>query len=257
MPNKTTVPVLMGVSMALLALPVVGSFRAIAREGTPAAAEAEVEEVSCEGYVALTFDDGPTPLTPAILEILEEHGARATMFNLGSAAEADPDQVEAQLAAGHAVENHSQTHPDLTQLDPEEVASEIVQANETLRAAGADPQWFRPPFGYTDDRVKAAVAAAGLREVIWTTDTFDWQEGPVSTVVERALDVEPGGIILMHDGKQRTVDALPAILDGLAESGLCAGQIVPSDTTHSPSGWHENTYQAEAGPWSVPAGDAS
>jgi peptidoglycan/xylan/chitin deacetylase (PgdA/CDA1 family) len=249
MPNKTTVPVLMGVSMALLALPVVGSFRALARDGGPAAVQANVDETSCVGYVALTFDDGPTPLTPAILEILEEHGARATMFNLGSAAKAHPDQVEAQLAAGHAVENHSQHHPDMTKLDPQAIADELVQANETLRDLGADPQWFRPPYGYTDDRVKAAVAAAGLREVLWTTDTFDWQEGPVSEVVERALAVEPGGNILMHDGKQRTVDALPAILDGLAERGLCAGQIVESAETHHPSGWPDNTYQAVAGPW--------
>jgi len=251
MPNKTTVPVLMGVSMALLALPVIGTFRAVARDANPPAVEAISDEGSCEGFVALSFDDGPTPLTPAILEILDEYGARATMFNLGSAALAHPDDVEAQLAAGHAVENHTQTHPDLTQLGPSEIADEIVQANATLRDAGADPEWFRPPYGYTDDRVKSAAAAAGLREVIWTTDTFDWQEGPVSEVVERALAVQAGGIILMHDGKQRTVDALPAILDGLAERGLCAGRIVPSATEHAPSGWDENTYHAEAGPWTT------
>jgi peptidoglycan/xylan/chitin deacetylase (PgdA/CDA1 family) len=178
------------------------------------------------------------------------------MFDLGSAAQTHPDQVEAQLAAGHAVANHTQTHPDLTQLDPQAIAAEIVQANETLREAGADPQWFRPPYGYTDDRVKAAVAAAGLHEVIWTTDTSDWKEIPPSEVAERALAVEPGGIILMHDGKQRTLDALPTILDGLAERGLCPGQIVVSENVHAPSPTSTNTYRAEAGPWSEPA-DAS
>jgi peptidoglycan/xylan/chitin deacetylase (PgdA/CDA1 family) len=249
MPNKTTVPVLMGVSMALLALPVVGTFRAALRNDSPPPAESAADSRQCAGHVALTFDDGPTPLTPQILDILDEHGARAAMFNLGSAALEHPEQVEAQLAAGHAVENHSQNHADLTTLDPEAIAAEIIEANETLRAAGADPQWFRPPYGYTDDRVKAAVATAGLREVIWTTDTFDWEDGPVSDVVDKALAVEPGGIILMHDGKQRTVDALPAILDGLAERGLCAGQIVESAETHHPSGWPDNTYQAVAGPW--------
>jgi peptidoglycan/xylan/chitin deacetylase (PgdA/CDA1 family) len=244
------VPVLMGVSVALLALPVIGTVRAAAQGGDRPGAAASMDEASCEGYVALTFDDGPTPLTPKLLEILDDHGARATMFDLGSAALDHPELIEAQLAAGHAVENHTQNHADLTQLDPEAVAAEILEASDVLRDAGADPQWFRPPYGYTDARVKAAVAAAGLREVIWTTDTFDWQDGPVSEVVDKALDVEAGGIILMHDGAQRTVDALPAILDGLAERGLCAGQIVESTAVHHPSAWTENTYRAEAGPWS-------
>jgi peptidoglycan/xylan/chitin deacetylase (PgdA/CDA1 family) len=246
MSNKTTVPLLMTGTAALLALPVIGTLRANARDDAPVA----VEEVQCEGYVALTFDDGPTPKTPQLLEILEEHGARATMFNTGSAALEHPELVEAQLEAGHAVENHTQSHPDLTTISPEQVAAEITEANEALRAAGADPEWFRPPYGETDERVKAAVAAAGLREVIWTTDAFDWQESTVDEVVERALAVEAGGVILMHEGPPRTLEALPAILDGLADRGLCAGQLVPSDVEHSPPAWEENTYRAEAGPWS-------
>jgi peptidoglycan/xylan/chitin deacetylase (PgdA/CDA1 family) len=245
--SKKTVPLLMTGTAALLALPVVGTLRGSARTDAPTVVE--VEE-SCDGYVALTFDDGPTPLTPALLDVLEDHGARATMFNIGSKVGEHPELVEAELAAGHAVENHTQTHPDLATVSPGQVAAEITEATAALEAAGAEPEWFRPPFGNTDERVNAAVAAAGLREVIWTTDTFDWQDGTTTQdVVDRALAVEPGGIVLMHDGKQLTLDALPAILDGLAERGLCAGKIVTSTTEQAPAGWVDNVYRAKAGPW--------
>ena len=106
-----------------------------------------------------------------------------------------------------------------------------------------------PPYGYTDDRVAVATDAAGLQQVLWTTDTFDWKDSSVSEVVARALEVEPGGIILMHDGQKRTLEALPAVLDGLAQRGLCAGQIIPDTVDHAPQGWQSNTYQAKAGPW--------
>jgi peptidoglycan/xylan/chitin deacetylase (PgdA/CDA1 family) len=244
MSKKAIVPLLTGATIILLALPIVGTLRASAR-----ADERPAEAKSCDAYVALTFDDGPTPLTADLLDILEEHGARATMFNVGSAMEEHPEMVQAQLDAGHMVENHTMTHADLTTLTPEQVADEITKANDLLREAGADAQWFRPPYGYTDERVKAAVAAAGLQEVIWTTDTFDWKESTTQELVDRALAVEPGGVILMHDGQQRTIDALPAVLDALTERGLCFGRIVPDTAEHSPAGWEENTYRAVAGPW--------
>jgi len=248
MSKRALVPLLTGATITLLALPIVGTLRASARaEERPAAAA----EQSCDAYVALTFDDGPTPLTADLLDVLADHGARATMFNVGTAVEEHPEMVQEQLDAGHAVENHTRTHADLTTLTPEQVAEEITISNSDLRDAGADPQWFRPPYGYTDERVKAAVAAAGLQEVIWTTDTFDWKESSPQQLLDRALAVEPGGIILMHDGQQRTIDALPAILDGLAERGLCFGQILPDTAEHWPGEWATNSFKAVAGPWAV------
>ena len=246
MSKKAVIPLLTGATITLLALPIVGTLRASARTDERPAVAAQQ---SCDAYVALTFDDGPTPLTGELLDVLADHGARATMFNVGTAVEEHPEMVQEQLDAGHAVENHTRTHADLTKLTAEEVAEEITTANADLQDAGAEPQWFRPPYGYTDERVKAAVAAAGLQEVIWTTDTFDWQESSPQQLLDRALAVEPGGIILMHDGQQRTVDALPAILDALADRGLCFGRIVPDTAEHSPAEWHTNTYKAVAGPW--------
>jgi peptidoglycan-N-acetylglucosamine deacetylase len=247
MSKKAVLPLLTGVTIALLALPVVGSLRAGKSQAQPTA------PVTCDGYVALTFDDGPTANTPALLKILAERGVRATLFNVGEAVETHPEMVQVELDGGHTVENHTNTHPHLTTLSPGQIASEITRANDALRAAGAEPSWLRPPYGEVDERVEAAAAAAGLQHVIWTTDTFDWKPSTTREIVNRALAVKPGGIILMHDGAQQTLDALPAILDGLAERGLCPGQIVPDSAEHAPDGWADNTYRATAGPWSTPS----
>jgi peptidoglycan/xylan/chitin deacetylase (PgdA/CDA1 family) len=244
MSKKAVVPLLTAATMVMMALPVVGALR-----GGRAAATEPTPLPVCTGYVALTFDDGPTPTTRDLLELLDQRGVRATMFDIGSQAEAYPELVKAQLDGGHAVENHSQTHPDLRTITTAEVTDEVSRAQAALRDAGANPSWFRAPYGYTDERVAAAVRAGGLQEVLWTTDTFDWKESSVSEVVDRALQVQPGGIILMHDGYKRTLQALPAILDGLAARGLCTGKIVPDTADRWPDGWADNTFRAKAGAW--------
>ena len=244
MSKKALVPLLTGATLVMMALPVVGALRG----GRAAASDASARQV-CSGYVALTFDDGPTPMTKELLELLDKHDVRATMFDIGEQVERRPELVKAQVHAGHAVENHTFTHPDLTKVSSTQVADEITKTNSSLRDAGAHPKWFRAPYGYTDDRVAAATTAAGLQQVLWTTDTFDWKDSSVSEVVARALEVEPGGIILMHDGQKRTLEALPAIVEGLARRGLCAGQIVADTVDHAPQGWPSNTFRAKAGPW--------
>jgi endo-1,4-beta-xylanase len=244
MSKKALVPLLTAATVVMMALPVVGALRGGRAEATERGTPA-----GCTGYVALTFDDGPTPVTRDLLELLDRRGVRATMFDIGSNVEAHPELVKAQLDGGHAVENHSQTHPDLRTITDAEVTGEISHAQAELRAAGANPSWFRAPYGYTDARVAAAARDAGLQEVLWTTDTFDWKESSVSEVVDRALKVEPGGIILMHDGHQRTLQALPAILDGLAARRLCLGKVVPDTADHWPDDWTDNTFRAKAGAW--------
>ena len=106
MSTKPTVALLIGATMTLMALPVVGALRAHGRASAPAAAEAQQH---CEGYVGVTFDDGPTHLTPALLEILAEHDVRATMFNLGVNALRPPRAREGR-AAGRP--RGRQPHPE-------------------------------------------------------------------------------------------------------------------------------------------------
>ncbi len=181
-----------------------------------------------KGYVGLTFDDGPTSNTPALLRALTQSGLRATMFNEGRFAASDPAGVRAEVAAGMWIGNHSYSHPRLTQLTKAQVESEIYRTQQAIAAAGGGtPKLFRPPFGTTNSTVKAAATKYGLREIIWDITTGDWSGVSVDRIVAANARLTNGQIILMHDGPPNTVTAIPRIAQVLARNGLCAGMISP------------------------------
>lgn len=189
------------------------------------------------GYVALTFDDGPHPhSTPALLAALAAERAPATFFLWGEHVKQHADQARALRAAGMGIGNHSYTHPHLTRLDREEVERELAETQKAIAAAvGRPPVFFRPPYGDTDERLRASAALHGLTEVLWTVDTCDWAGASTAQIVEAAAQVQPGGVILMHDGGYRnTIGAVPLILRMLAERGLRPGRIVrASEPAHA------------------------
>ncbi|HEU5472591.1 MAG TPA: polysaccharide deacetylase family protein [Actinophytocola sp.] len=179
------------------------------------------------GYVGLTFDDGPHPdSTLALLAALDD--APATFFIWGEHAERHPDLLRACHSAGKDLGNHTFTHPHLTELDdPGSVFEEIDQTQRTIRRiTGQTPTLFRPPYGDTDDRVRATASRLALTEVLWTVDTRDWAGVSTSDIVRAAASLRSGDIILMHDGGyQTTVAAVPHILTALAARGLRPGRI--------------------------------
>jgi peptidoglycan/xylan/chitin deacetylase (PgdA/CDA1 family) len=103
--------------------------------------------------------------------------------------------------------------------------SQLARTNEAIRqATGTSPTEWRPPYGATNARVKAAVGDVGLTSmVLWTVDPRDWADPPATTVRDRVLQaVRPNSIVLLHDGTgANTAKALPMILDGLAGRGYC------------------------------------
>ncbi|WIX99585.1 polysaccharide deacetylase family protein [Amycolatopsis mongoliensis] len=173
--------------------------------------------------VALTFDDGPYPsTTPALLAALD--GVRATFFLWGEHAAEHPALVRAIAAAGHVIGNHTWTHPHLTGLSAENRDQEVRRTQDLLVSlTGARPVLFRPPYGDTDDAVRATAAGHGLTEVLWTVDTRDWAGAATDEIVAAADRVEPGGVVLMHEGRPETVAAVPRILSALAARGLRPG----------------------------------
>ncbi|MBW3703924.1 polysaccharide deacetylase family protein [Streptomyces griseus] len=201
------------------------------------------------GYVALTFDDGPTGTTAAYLKALRDAGrARATFFVTGTLADGQRAGTRRIVAEGHQVGNHSSTHPDLVQLDAATAFAELRDTSRVVRTqTGRAPTLFRPPFGSTDARPRRDAARLGMTEVIWTADTVDWSGIPTETIVANALTVKPGGIILMHDGLPTTLAAIPKIVQGLAERGVCPGRIVYSPTPVE--AWPGLTFHAKAAPW--------
>jgi peptidoglycan/xylan/chitin deacetylase (PgdA/CDA1 family) len=196
---------------------------------SPAAAESHGKPAKAcrNGYVGLTFDDGPSPTAPDLLKALKREGLRATMFNQGNNALARPDLVRAERRAGMWVGNHTFTHPDLTTLDEAQRFQEIASTQWVLRdITRRTPKLFRPPFGATNDAVRADADRIGVLEVLWTVDSEDWNGATVEQIVARAATLTDGGIILMHDWPPNTVQAIPGIAQVLRERGLCAGKIV-------------------------------
>jgi peptidoglycan/xylan/chitin deacetylase (PgdA/CDA1 family) len=176
--------------------------------------------------VALTFDDGPHPeTTPALLAALGD--APATFFLQGSAAAARPDLVRAIAAAGHAIGNHTWTHPRLPALDPAARDREVRSTQDLLTdLTGNRPVLFRPPYGDTGAEVAATIAEHGLTEVLWSIDTRDWAGVDADEITRAAAAAEAGGIVLMHDGGHpSTVEAVPRILAALAARGLRPGRL--------------------------------
>ncbi|WP_330293373.1 polysaccharide deacetylase family protein [Streptomyces sp. NBC_00576] len=190
---------------------------------------APAQAAACNGYVGLTFDDGPSTNTAALLNALTRNGLRATMFNEGQYAAANPALVRAQVNAGMWVGNHSYTHPHLTQLGQSQIDSEISRTQQAVaNAGGGTPVLFRPPYGETNATVKAVAARYGLTQIIWDVDSQDWNGASTDAIVQAAARLTNGQVILMHDWSANTLAAVPRIAQGLTGRGLCAGKISPA-----------------------------
>lgn len=179
--------------------------------------------------VAITFDDGPNPpYTLEIADILEAHGARGTFFEVGKALVERPDVAKDLIARGHMVGNHSYYHGAFSYLDPR--YPELAQTDDVFREdVGVCPSVFRPPHGTHTPFMSHVVTSHGMTLVTWDVSAQDWVETDAARLARNILaKVKPGSIILLHDGidgnigadRSVVVDALPAILDGLAAKGL-------------------------------------
>ena len=182
-----------------------------------------------ERIVALSFDDGPTPLgVNAILPVLEKYNVKATFFLIGKFMAEHPELAPKLQKAGHELGNHSYSHVWMMGHWPSWYDREIADTHKILTAAGAKPVLFRPPFGKKMIGLPMAVERNGYRSVTWdVADGFpDMIDGP-SYAAHILKQVKPGSIILMHPMYQHSQparDALPLILEGLAKQGY---RIVP------------------------------
>jgi peptidoglycan/xylan/chitin deacetylase (PgdA/CDA1 family)/uncharacterized membrane protein YbhN (UPF0104 family) len=173
--------------------------------------------------VALTFDDGPSEDTPAVLDALAAAGARATFFVLGAAAERRPDLVREIARRGHEIALHGHTHARLAVAGPARIADELDRGRAAVRAAGVEPApWFRAPHGWKGPFLGPALRARGLRLVAWTRGVWDTERPGADVIAERASRrPRPGEILLLHDGcatpgldprRDQTAAAIPEIV---------------------------------------------
>ncbi|WP_322048423.1 polysaccharide deacetylase family protein [Paraburkholderia sp. J67] len=182
----------------------------------------KLPEAATDNCLALTIDDGPDPeVTPRVLDLLDEHGARATFFCIGDLARQYPQLVEAMIARGHAVENHSQRHRHTFSLSgPGALRREIETAQRTLTdISGQRPLFFRAPAGLRNPFLEPVLCDLGLHLASWTRRGFDTREREASKVTQRLLHgLAPRDILLVHDGHAaHSASGQPVVLDVLPD----------------------------------------
>jgi peptidoglycan-N-acetylglucosamine deacetylase len=183
--------------------------------------------------VALTFDDGPGPSTPAVLDVLQQAQVPATFFVVGKKVANDPEMLRRILASGHVLGNHTWSHkiPRASAgWNRSTLAGEIERTRQAvLDAGGLKPCLFRPPGGIVKgaDRV---TRKAGLSVILWSVDTRDWADPPAgaksfaAVIRKRAAAglTEEHPVILLHDGggdRTATVAALAGIIEDYRAHG--------------------------------------
>ncbi|CAE7056042.1 unnamed protein product, partial [Rhizoctonia solani] len=188
----------------------------------------------------LTFDDGPSPYTPKVLNYLEDKKIKATFYVIGSNVIDKPAILQATYLAGHEIALHTWSHRALTTLTNEEIIAELGWNLKAIKdVTGVTPKTMRPPYGDIDDRVRAICKAMNLTPVMWTTegelqyDSNDWrindgsQTGPqllqtFNSLLDRASNLNTGFVSLQHDLYAQTVN-------------MAVGYFLPAGTSHSPS----------------------
>jgi peptidoglycan/xylan/chitin deacetylase (PgdA/CDA1 family) len=189
------------------------------------------------GHAALTFDDGPHPVsTPRFLAELDRLGVTATFFLTGRWVARVPGLVAEIGAAGHEIAIHGYDHRCLLARGPRATYADLARAwDVTGHATGTAPHWYRPPYGVLTGPAVVAARRLGLTPVLWTAWGRDWAAGATPDSVHDTVlaDLTGGGTVLLHDSDvtsvpgswRATLGALPRIVDTLRERGLRVGPL--------------------------------
>lgn len=174
-----------------------------------------------KGYVALSFDDGPSAYTEQIVDILTEHEVAATFLFVGKNAEHNPDAVGYASENGMSVGSHSWDHSKLPQLDQTARIENMDQTNQVLEQITNKPVTiFRPPYGLIDSKLAEDVTDEDMKVLMWNRDPEDWKAKSSKHIIQYFHDLDPsGGIYVLHENKM-TVKALPDIITYLKEQEL-------------------------------------
>jgi peptidoglycan/xylan/chitin deacetylase (PgdA/CDA1 family) len=179
--------------------------------------------------LALTFDDGPSESTPALLELLARHNAKATFFMCGHNVRRLKEIAREVAEAGHEIGNHTDSHPGLYFKSPESINRELALAQESVQQITTiRPKLFRAPYGVRWPGLKRAQAHLNLTGVMWTAIGRDWK-WPASEVSKLLLSkAGNGAIFCLHDGRalkqapdiSATMEAVKIVLPILKARGF-------------------------------------
>ena len=176
--------------------------------------------------VLLTFDDGPVPdVTDRILDCLDSFSARAVFFALGRRVDEHPDLVKEVGRRGHAVANHSYTHPMGRLPLVWSYVGDVQRCSRAIeRATGNRPGFFRAPGGYVHPGSLLVPAFLKMKHVLWSFDSLDWQCPSVDEARQAAAKsaeiIAPGDIVLLHDYAAKSLAYLEELLPRLQDRGM-------------------------------------
>ncbi len=185
-----------------------------------------------EKVVALTFDDGPSPLwTPQVLDELKKAGIKATFFMIGKHVEQYPEIARRVAREGHDIENHGYDHKVMIYYKTDELKKEIDEAEKVIKdVTGQTTKYFRPPKAWLNDTEKQKVKDMGYGVVLWSLNSKDWvtfHDKQITSFIAR--HIKPGDIILFHDSggvfsteggdRSQTVKTIPRLVKRLEEKG--------------------------------------
>lgn len=206
----------------VILMPVVGS---LSQSAIDAGAAADAEKAG-EPYadpdrpmIALTFDDGPGgESTERILDVLEEYGAHATFFLVGSRIPQREELVKRAYSLGCELANHTYSHADLTKLSKEEMLAQVEDVNDLIEAlTGVRARFVRPPYGNVNDSVRESLE---YTLISWSVDPADWKLRDGDKIFERLKEtVRDGAIVILHDIYSSTADAVEQLVPWLIEEG--------------------------------------
>ncbi|GAA0839634.1 hypothetical protein GCM10008915_33590 [Bifidobacterium pullorum subsp. gallinarum] len=174
-----------------------------------------------KGYVALTFDDGPSKHSVDIMNILQKYGVGGTFFFVGTNVKKHPDYVQAIHANGFSIGSHSMTHSQMSSLSYKQQEMELTRVAELIENITHEKLvLFRPPYGAFDGQTEALSRHQGNKMVLWNRDPEDWLTRDEDKILDYVQHIEASGsIILLHES-QAVVDALPRIIQHLQDQSL-------------------------------------
>lgn len=173
-------------------------------------------------YATLTFDDGPSATTPALVKLLKDEGIPATFFDLGNSANSDVPGLKLHAAYG-PIGNHSWDHTDYTTLSTPDLKAQFNDTQDVFnQQAGQDNMFMRPPYGARNPSTEKTTQKLGYAEMLWSADSQDGLAKPWPVIAKNATDgLGPGAVVLFHDGPAATLEALKRkIIPAIRKSDL-------------------------------------
>jgi len=170
--------------------------------------------------VALTFDDGPDPMTERCLDLLDELGVPATFFLIGGRIANHSDVVRNYLRRGHQVAGHGFDHKRFSKLGRRDLLAQCARTNDALGGQLNGRPWVRPPHGALDATSLVNLVAAGYTVAMWSLDSYDYSTTDPAQIIERCAGITAGEVVLFHEGQEWTLEALPRIVANIHAAGL-------------------------------------